>query len=171
MDYDEYLKSPHWIEIREKRKEIDNHKCVLCEAVDNLNVHHITYDRLGYERISDLITLCSNCHTKVHYLKKIYQPKLERAEQEYRFKASKNVTEIADDYVSDVSQILASEILDYFGGETLPKDFAQKACTLVRITGGYRNAGSINVGSAGTRCVNYYQAFSKLRKSQYYQSK
>lgn len=31
------------------------------------NVHHMTYEHLGYERDEDLILLCSPCHNLVHY--------------------------------------------------------------------------------------------------------
>jgi len=32
----------------------------------NLEVHHLTYDRLGDERMDDLEVLCPDCHRKAH---------------------------------------------------------------------------------------------------------
>lgn len=83
MPYAEYLKSYHW-QITKKIKLIESeHSCELCNAegkiYDNggwepklirdgveLHVHHKTYKRRGYERLSDLIVLCKDCHAKIH---------------------------------------------------------------------------------------------------------
>lgn len=40
----------------------DNHKCQTCLSVEDLEVHHKTYERLGDELPEDLITLCRECH-------------------------------------------------------------------------------------------------------------
>jgi len=31
-----------------------------------LDVHHLLYDRLGHEKLSDLIVLCRLCHNAFH---------------------------------------------------------------------------------------------------------
>lgn len=69
--YGEYLRSEHWLRIREKRLGIDGYRCVDCGFVgceeNPLQVHHKTYDRLYCENIhTDLITLCKSCHEKEH---------------------------------------------------------------------------------------------------------
>lgn len=66
VDYDAYMQSDEWKSIREARLKKDNYRCHLCGGTDNLVVHHLTYDRLGREKLSDLITLCSACHEKQH---------------------------------------------------------------------------------------------------------
>lgn len=38
----------------------------VAESFGDLQVHHITYERLGCHEIDDLITLCRPCHTKIH---------------------------------------------------------------------------------------------------------
>lgn len=39
----------------------------MCGSGTNLNVHHISYEHLDtYDEIDDLITLCRDCHKKVH---------------------------------------------------------------------------------------------------------
>lgn len=40
--------------------------CRGCGTVDNLHVHHLTYERLGRELLTDLVTLCAGCHRKQH---------------------------------------------------------------------------------------------------------
>lgn len=65
-EYNDYLKSDIW---REKRNAVllrDDFKCQKCFAKDDLHVHHKTYKNFKNELLSELITLCSICHKKVH---------------------------------------------------------------------------------------------------------
>lgn len=66
VDYDSYIHSAQWQDKRKQRLAIDDFKCQMCGNKDNLEVHHVTYDRLGNENMDDIITLCDKCHTKVH---------------------------------------------------------------------------------------------------------
>lgn len=67
MPYAEYLKTPEWQKKRRKALATSGMKCQMCSATNkSLNVHHNTYERLGYERPSDLIVLCVDCHSKHH---------------------------------------------------------------------------------------------------------
>jgi 5-methylcytosine-specific restriction endonuclease McrA len=67
VDYNEYMKSPAWDKKRRARLKKDNYTCQDCDAKDKpLDVHHITYERLGRERMSDLISVCRNCHEERH---------------------------------------------------------------------------------------------------------
>lgn len=66
--YQEYMRSLSWRGTRRRRLAIDHHQCRTCGhdgSLYPLTVHHISYDRLGHERMSDLITLCSSCHQAV----------------------------------------------------------------------------------------------------------
>ena len=66
VDYREYIESDEWSKKRLARVKMDGYKCQMCGTAKNLVVHHITYDRLGHESLDDLITLCHNCHEKIH---------------------------------------------------------------------------------------------------------
>lgn len=66
IKYHDYIVSPAWYKKRDERLKIDRHCCQRCGAKANLNVHHLTYKRLGREAMADLITLCQECHKKVH---------------------------------------------------------------------------------------------------------
>lgn len=66
INYDDYIKSNRWAKKRFERLRIDNFQCAKCGSAKNLNVHHITYERLGEEEMNDLITLCNRCHQEVH---------------------------------------------------------------------------------------------------------
>ncbi len=64
--YNEYLQSSIWDEKREDVLLRDDYTCQSCGDTQGLHVHHITYKRLGNERMEDLITLCDRCHEFEH---------------------------------------------------------------------------------------------------------
>lgn len=68
-DYAEYLKSTHWYILRQKILAARKN-CEGCQSSLHLNVHHITYKRLGEERLEDLMLACETCHEKIHEIQK-----------------------------------------------------------------------------------------------------
>lgn len=96
--YAHYLQSRHWIMYRRAKMakavlpRIQNEPlfvvllisiiqgdrqwcfCIPCEDCGGLfyhheiNVHHLTYERLGHECESDTVVLCETCHAKRHGL-------------------------------------------------------------------------------------------------------
>lgn len=66
-EYKEYLKTKHWKKAREQRLKIDGYVCSVCKSNKRLQVHHLTYENIHNEDVfTDLITLCEDCHAKVH---------------------------------------------------------------------------------------------------------
>jgi len=65
-----YLQSPEWRAIRQRVLDRDDHKCRTCGSTKILQVHHLTYKRLFHERLSDLVTLCKQCHMALHKRKR-----------------------------------------------------------------------------------------------------
>lgn len=68
--YIEQLKTPMW---RERKSEIlkrDNYSCRICGAYNcEINVHHVNYIpyRMAWEYPNEmLISLCKDCHNKLH---------------------------------------------------------------------------------------------------------
>jgi len=58
-----YIRSTTWKKLRDKRIEIDEYKCRLCNSDKRLEVHHRRYPIIfGYENLEDLTTLCHRCH-------------------------------------------------------------------------------------------------------------
>lgn len=60
---------PYWQKVRMARYEADGHKCVLCKREldeHSFQTHHMSYERLGHERLRDVITLCNECHERFH---------------------------------------------------------------------------------------------------------
>ena len=74
--YEAYMDSDAWRIMRIKRIQADlglcqgivllNGKRRLCLSRSALEVHHLTYTRLGNEKLEDLITLCKSCHMAIH---------------------------------------------------------------------------------------------------------
>ena len=61
-----YMLTKEWTELKQLRLVIANHKCECCGSAHNLHLHHVTYERLTQELLSDVVILCSLCHTKLH---------------------------------------------------------------------------------------------------------
>lgn len=61
-----HLKSQKWKDLRELRLKIDKYQCCVCHEKKPLEIHHLTYDRLGNESINDLRSLCRDCHQHQH---------------------------------------------------------------------------------------------------------
>lgn len=69
MPYEEFLLTKYWTLFAKRCRSKAGHRCQKCK-IDGvpLHVHHLTYERRGYERDEDVIVLCENCHRKEHGL-------------------------------------------------------------------------------------------------------
>lgn len=64
-EYDVYMRSPQWKQRRAQALERAQYRCCMCgfsKWSKQLEVHHVTYERLGNELPDDLVVLCSECH-------------------------------------------------------------------------------------------------------------
>lgn len=65
--YLEYLNSKEW---KNKKSKVINRAKAFCEGCGETNkpleVHHLTYDRIGDELLTDLVAFCPDCHSKAH---------------------------------------------------------------------------------------------------------
>lgn len=71
MDYESYIKTPEWKQVKKNRLAFDNWRCCICHKTinegDRYETHHMLYTRLGHEQIeTDVISLCPNCHQSFH---------------------------------------------------------------------------------------------------------
>lgn len=66
IDYNKYLRSDYWKEIKNQVLERDDNRCRLCNLKEKLHVHHRTYNNLNNEKLEELITLCKKCHYIIH---------------------------------------------------------------------------------------------------------
>jgi hypothetical protein len=63
-----YLQSKQWHEKSLVVKQRDRFRCVACYSKSALQVHHNTYERWGNEAFDDLVTVCRECHARIHGL-------------------------------------------------------------------------------------------------------
>jgi hypothetical protein len=67
MPYDEYLQTPEWQAMRERKLESVGRSCEMCSVKGvELHTHHNNYVRRGAELDQDLKILCAGCHKTFH---------------------------------------------------------------------------------------------------------
>jgi len=84
-NYEKYISiSSKWKTICAQVRNRDGNKCKICDSIEKLHVHHLTYVRLGGEELKDLVTLCEPCHVEQHNFAK------ELRDQDGKLKFNKN---------------------------------------------------------------------------------
>lgn len=64
--YDDYLGSQHWKNVRQMHRESGlGQRCIAC-LYPTFELHHVTYVRMTFEELWDVIPLCNRCHHDVH---------------------------------------------------------------------------------------------------------
>lgn len=68
MPYHLFLETDYWNTISGYKKYVSKFTCSKCKSKKRLQVHHTTYEHLGFEycNMNDLIVLCDKCHKKEH---------------------------------------------------------------------------------------------------------
>ena len=66
LDYSKYLQSEHWADLKRRyRASKLPQVCRVC-GCPRVQMHHVTYKRLGAEWLNDLVPLCGDHHWAVH---------------------------------------------------------------------------------------------------------
>lgn len=75
--YRNYLNSDSWKKKRQLVLERDENICQECKEKPAEDVHHLTYENLENEKLSDLLSVCRECHIKIHReeLRKYFEEK------------------------------------------------------------------------------------------------
>ena len=97
FNYKEYLSSKDWLLKKNELISIYlsqgwNINCIACSSEHNLQVHHMNYDEIGKENLSEknskkgkgvwqLQFLCNNCHKKWHFEKGFKDTVLKKEDQ------------------------------------------------------------------------------------------
>jgi 5-methylcytosine-specific restriction endonuclease McrA len=69
IPYSKQLRDPRWIAYRDFILTIRGHRCEVCGATNDLQVHHLLYRKnfLAWEySCKDVVVLCKKCHSKEH---------------------------------------------------------------------------------------------------------
>ena len=64
--YQRYIKSPAWRRLRCEVVRRCGGVCERCHEWPVVNIHHLTYDHWGDERLYELVALCFDCHDEAH---------------------------------------------------------------------------------------------------------
>lgn len=65
--YEKYIRSAAWKAKADARLAMDRHACQVCGR-DAEEVHHLSYEHFGNERMDELASLCRRCHRKAEEL-------------------------------------------------------------------------------------------------------
>ncbi len=65
-EYRAYLQSPEWRALRVQVFDRCEGICEVCEDSPAMEVHHLTYARIGKEELRDLLGVCELCHELIH---------------------------------------------------------------------------------------------------------
>jgi 5-methylcytosine-specific restriction endonuclease McrA len=66
QEYDDYRRSERWRNLRRVVRLRAGGKCEACLRANGSELHHLTYERFGNERLTDVIWICDGCHQKLH---------------------------------------------------------------------------------------------------------
>ena len=69
VEYQDYINSNAWRKVRQRYFESNMPQvCFACNLANRpgFHLHHKTYRRLGKEKLTDLMLLCPDCHSKIH---------------------------------------------------------------------------------------------------------
>jgi hypothetical protein len=75
-EYAAYLQSGAWQVKRLQRLQLSGFRCSACRSTKELQVHHLTYERIFEEEMADLLPLCDRHHDAAEKL--ISDGKLQR---------------------------------------------------------------------------------------------
>lgn len=64
--YTKYMATAQWRAVRRKAMKRARNKCQFCAEAKPKVVHHLTYDRLFFERLTDVLAICFTCHALLH---------------------------------------------------------------------------------------------------------
>ncbi|MAF43025.1 MAG: hypothetical protein CMI54_02480 [Parcubacteria group bacterium] len=67
--YNEYLQTPKWKAKRLSVLNRDNYICQGCLKNQAKQAHHLTYDHVGDELLFELVSICEECHIRIHFKK------------------------------------------------------------------------------------------------------
>lgn len=114
--YEAYINSTKWRRRRDRAIGLAGYCCEACGVTawdERLEVHHLTYERLGNERDEDLSVLCHTCHAKAD---------LERAAKGQQKARSALWAKRLDGWAT---KVYGEDWQDYHDGDVVADEFEQ----------------------------------------------
>lgn len=104
-EYQQYLESAHWRNLRQQAFKRDGFKCTQCPATLNLRGHHVRYRKdLRLCTVDDISTLCKKCHDR-HHKKMKRLRKLNR-----KRRSNRGLIDLIMNYSADSSSSIGSMV-------------------------------------------------------------
>ena len=72
QEYQEYLKSEHWKNLRGQKIRGKGAICEICGSKENINIHHMEYKNIYDIKAYQLRVLCKTCHETIHNHLKLF---------------------------------------------------------------------------------------------------
>ena len=162
-EYADYLKSTHWMIVRNERLAIDNYKCKFCGSMRNLQVHHLYYDTLWNEKPEEaLVTLCEDCHKKLHALSSKENKTLNEVFDSWANEVHETLKPLTQKYSDIVGEIFANITYELIGDSK-----NQNISQILKIVGETANQKvrqRLTIKNAPYSYESSAKALSKLRK-------
>ena len=128
-DYSAYIGSSAWADVKRRYRASDLPQDCFCGETENLHLHHLTYERVGQEELTDLSPLCGDCHRMIHVLEKRGDLKLDlvglvnkkRAERERQHGELARITErraAEDPWTSIFHNSDPNQVLENYSGDS-----------------------------------------------------
>jgi hypothetical protein len=61
-EYQKYLASREWALLKGQVRKRSHGRCERCLCFEYEQTHHLTYERIGEEKLEDLLAVCEPCH-------------------------------------------------------------------------------------------------------------
>lgn len=65
--YHQYLQSDEWKAKRKLVFDRDKNLCQYCKTAPAFHVHHLHYKNIFREKLEDLLSVCGECHSRIHH--------------------------------------------------------------------------------------------------------
>lgn len=123
--YFDYLQSDWWKKTRDEAIERAGNKCFCCDRPFDLQVHHLTYDHLGFERDYELVVLCKTCHRWIeeHKRYQVFNETLTRTPQEQMELLKSHRVQLHN--TPDCTVKTSDELMTEFGKTYYFRDYSQ----------------------------------------------
>lgn len=99
--YSKYIVSESWKNFTKRFYKKNKKECASCSGKTEIDIHHMTYERLGHELMEDVVALCNDCHFSFH----------ERMKERTGKRTKKVMTFETAEFIEEVRQSLAFPVL------------------------------------------------------------
>lgn len=120
-DYQLYLKSDHWQELRKAAFERWGPRCHACRSDEFVQIHHLYYGDVYKRTTDDVMPLCSRCHGVFHELAVKPYCTNESGDNTWRRRATVNVVREAIGAKENAEAFAKAETKRRFLGNTMER--------------------------------------------------